>query len=98
MTPTDFRAAFTTAEGWGSFTQKRDGPTQRETVALEWGKLRLRTLAFTVPQGAAPTKVTVAAAAKPVDCTFTHDLGRVRITLAADVLIEAGQGVEITIV
>jgi len=41
LTPEDFRAAFTTATGWGTFTQARDRDTQTETLELKWGRLRL---------------------------------------------------------
>ncbi len=61
LRPEDFRAAFTTAEGWGSFAQQRDGTGQRETVELRWGKLRLRSLAFALAEKANPTNVHVVA-------------------------------------
>ena len=40
LTPEDFRAPFTTAEGWGTFHQKRDGNAQTEKIELRWGRLR----------------------------------------------------------
>ncbi len=51
VTPRNFKAAFTAAEGWGTFSQVRTGNEQREFVEIRWGKLRLRSLAFEVPQG-----------------------------------------------
>ena len=38
----DFRVAFTTAEGWGSFSQKLDHKNQVVTIKLEYGKLSLK--------------------------------------------------------
>jgi hypothetical protein len=94
LTPENFRAPFTTAEGWGTFSQQRDGKEQRETLELKWGKLRLRSLAFAVPQNTTPTQVRVAA-----QTTFRHRLDgdTVIIELADDVVLEAGQKLEVVI-
>ena len=59
LTPENFRAPFTTAEGWGTFSQQRDETAQRETLALKWGKLRLRSLAFELPGNVPPKSVRV---------------------------------------
>jgi len=48
LTPADFRAAFTAAEGWATFSQKLGPNGQNATIALKWGKLKLRTLALVV--------------------------------------------------
>ena len=40
LAPDDFRAAFTAAEGWGTFSQKRENNTQEETLAVHSGQLR----------------------------------------------------------
>ena len=59
LSPENFRAAFTTAEGWGTFSQRRERRQQRETIELKYGKLRLRTLAFDVAKDAKPKTVRV---------------------------------------
>ena len=66
LAPEDFRAAFTAAEGWGTFRQRREGNIQRETVELKWGKLRLRSLAFDVPDGSKVAKVSITAGGRPI--------------------------------
>lgn len=50
MTPENFRAAFTAAEGWGSFAQTRAADVQRELIELRWGRLKLKTLTFHIPK------------------------------------------------
>lgn len=97
LTPDNFRAAFTTAEGWGSFQQRREGAVQRERIELKWGRLLLRTLAFTIPEAVKPGKVTVQVAGKPVGSRFTAEKGRVRITLAAETLVKAGEAMQVEI-
>ncbi len=42
----DFRAAFTTSEGWGTYTQKGSGKKKTATLDIKWGKLRLKTFAL----------------------------------------------------
>ena len=59
LSPEDFRAAFTTAEGWGTFSQK-DADGQRGTalrvavVRVAWGKLQLKTLGLVAAAGTKP--------------------------------------------
>ncbi|MGC8641060.1 MAG: GH116 family glycosyl hydrolase, partial [Isosphaeraceae bacterium] len=65
LTPDDFRASFTTAEGWGTFHQTRkDGMSAGVTV--KWGRLKLKTLRLTLKDGRQPARVSVVLAGKPV--------------------------------
>ena len=93
--PDDFRAAFTAAEGWGTIAQRRSGATQRQSIVVRWGKLKLRSLIFAV--AAKPTQVTVTAGARPLPASFTFRDGRVEITLAAEIVLDAGQELDVTL-
>ena len=44
LTPENFKAPFTAAEGWGTFTQTQTDGSQAATIELKYGKLRLSTL------------------------------------------------------
>jgi uncharacterized protein (DUF608 family) len=97
LAPEKFRAAFTTAEGWGSFAQQRDSTGQRDTVEIHWGKLRLRSLAFALAEKANPNSVRVVANGAEVACQHRLENGRIVIDLAAEAVLQAGQKIEITI-
>jgi uncharacterized protein (DUF608 family) len=95
--PEDFRAAFTAAEGWGTFRQKLSGQALQAAIDLKWGRLRLRTLELALPKGVAGTRVELEAGGKAVACAAEVSGGRVRITLAADLILQAGHSLEIHI-
>ena len=97
LTPENFRAPFTTAEGWGTFAQKRAGGTQTETLKVVHGKLRLKTLAFAVPHGTTLTRVKVLNAGAPVRARLNVAQSRVTITLAGPVSLAAGQELQVLI-
>ena len=44
--PQDFKAAFTAAEGWGSFRQKIDAGSLNASLELAWGELSLKTFSL----------------------------------------------------
>ena len=44
LSPENFRAAFTTTDGWGTFSQKDDAGRRKAELAIRWGKLALKTL------------------------------------------------------
>lgn len=85
LTPENFKAAFTSAEGWGSFSQKITGGTMEVTVAMKSGKLALKTLALATKA----TKVTAMLAGQTVPATVTTTDGRATVSL--DVTIGTGQ-------
>jgi len=45
----NFKSFFSTAEGWGSFTQRREGKTQTNLIELKYGKLKLKQLELGTP-------------------------------------------------
>ncbi len=47
--PENFRAAFTTAEGWGAYEQKFDGQTMTVRLNVKHGTLSLKQLGFRCP-------------------------------------------------
>ena len=100
ITPENFRAAFTAAEGWGTFAQKRKGKTQNELIDLRWGSLTLKSLAFEVPDNFKSVKVMVSAAGKPLQCEHALNNGRLEITLNEKLVLKEGSaagGLAVTI-
>ena len=97
ITPEDFRAAFTTAQGWGTFEQKRDANGQRDTIHLQWGRLRIRTLRFEVSPSFRASSVTIMVDRKPFPATHTVDRESIRISLPEDAELRSGQALEVTI-
>jgi len=97
LAPGDFRAAFTSAEGWGTFAQKREGAAQKETIEVKWGKLRVKTMSFALPADARPARVTVSSGGRAVAASHRAADGRVTVTLGAETVVPEGQAIEVTI-
>ena len=66
LTPDDFRAAFTTAEGWGTFSQTRGAKDQTVRLDLRWGRLTLKRLRLTLKPAHEPRDIVVQLAGKRV--------------------------------
>ena len=79
ITPEDFRAAFTSAKGWGTFSQKRADDSQTETIDVKHGELRLQTLAFDLPVGVKAKDIQVVVGEKKFVITFEQRENRVAI-------------------
>ncbi len=97
ITPEEFKAAFTAAQGWGTIAQKRTGRTQTNTIDLRWGQLQVRALIFELPQEATMKTATAAVAGKKISVVSEQQGQRVVIALGEKVAIKAGQSMEITI-
>ncbi len=97
ITPDNFRAAFTCAEGWGTFAQKRDSKIQREEIEVRWGRLRLKSLAFAVPENFRSVKVLVTVAGRPVKIDHTLKDGRLDIILKKELVLSENQTLEVSI-
>jgi non-lysosomal glucosylceramidase len=93
LTPSDFRAPFAAAEGWGTFSQKRTGTTLQAQISMRYGSLKLNTLALT---GAA-TRVTATYRGKAVPATVALREGRPWITFKNSLILQAGQPLTVTL-
>jgi len=96
--PEDFRAAFVTAEGWGSYAQKIDANTQTASLEMKWGKLRLRTFVVCLGSGLGATRSTsVQINGQPVPASYRQEGRQLTIDFAADMRLVAGDRLAIVL-
>ncbi len=96
LSPEDFRAAFTAAEGWGTFAQQRGRDTQEATISVRWGRLRLKTLALEVGEGVVVQRVEAVATGINQPVEFAQEKERVSITFAEEITVAAGETIKVT--
>ncbi len=98
ISPEHFRAPFTAAEGWGTFSQEVTGKTMEAHVAVKHGRLRLSTLTLSPPLGAENSRVVATLEGRPLTATHAvNEEGRLRLTLAHPLLLVAGQALTVQI-
>jgi len=88
LTPENFKCAFTAAEGWGSYGQKIANGKLTATIAMRWGKLKLKTITL---ENAAAGAVQVVLAGKSAPARLTRDGRRALITLSQPVEIATNE-------
>jgi hypothetical protein len=93
LTPENFKAAFTTAEGWGSYTQRRSATSQYHCLALRHGRLSLQEFTCTIPSGARCAKVTawVGKRKRLIPLMLSREDTQVRVRFQHPVLLQQGQ-------
>jgi uncharacterized protein (DUF608 family) len=97
LTPADFRAPFTAAEGWGTFAQKAQGDSLQASLAIQWGKLRLTSLELSPLGGTKPTKVAATLAGKAVAAKLESVGPRVEVRFDGEVQLKAGETLQVTL-
>ena len=91
LTPENFRAPFTTAEGWGTFSQKIENGITTATVDLKYGKLRLETLSLAAPA----SKATVTFAGREIPATLNKQENAALLSFATPMNLSAGEKLEV---
>ena len=94
LTPENFKCAFTSAEGWGSFSQQIENGKFTAEIAVRWGKLKLQSVAL---QTDAASSVKITLNRKVVASRLRRDGKKVLLTLEQPVEIAAGEKLEITL-
>jgi len=98
LTPDNFKAFFTAAEGWGSLVQKRTPEAQTGRIEVKWGKLSVRTLVCELPDGAQAAKAAVTVAGRALAAEMKQDGPRVTLTLSGGpATINRGEAVELVV-
>jgi uncharacterized protein (DUF608 family) len=85
----DFKAAFTAAEGWGSFSQTIQSGSYRAKVRIEHGRLKLRQLSLQVPE-ARGTKPSVQMAGKAVQARTERTGDRLTLSFPTQLFLKEG--------
>ena len=94
LTPDHFKAAFTSAEGWGSFSQTSHGGKLSAVIEVKWGQLKVNTVALETPHA---TLVTLTHAGKPLAAQLRKDGTRVVLVLDQPLELCTDQKLEITL-
>ena len=95
MQQDNFRAAFTTAEGWGRFSQRVQGGRQENAIELRYGKLHLKQLSLDAAPGAQAGKAVIKLDGRDIDARFQIDGPRTVIHFPQGLDIAAGQTLQV---
>lgn len=97
LTPENFRCAFSTAEGWGNVTIQCGTQNAACGIVVRWGRLRLRTLALTLPVEGLPLTVSARVADQTVPVKSTVQDGGCLVEFEREIAVEEGQELEVTL-
>ena len=97
LTPENFKAPFTTAEGWGTYSQKISEGKMRADLAVKYGKVPLRTMSLVHAAAKTPLKVSATLDGKNLAVTVEEKDGSVNISFGPDIEIQAGQKLEVAL-
>jgi hypothetical protein len=95
LTPENFKAAFTAAEGWGSFSQKMEGGNMKAEIALKWGQLRLRSISLA--SDSKPASATVEVNGKPIPAELAFADGQNTLHLTEEITLLPDQTVNVVL-
>ncbi|MDB4584291.1 GH116 family glycosyl hydrolase [Draconibacterium sp.] len=98
ISPENFKAPFTTAEGWGSFSQKVVDGKQTEQIDLRYGKLKLKKWSFHPINGMQANRVEVKVDGKTIDARFNYEDASYIVHVENEISMNAGQGLEISFI
>jgi uncharacterized protein (DUF608 family) len=95
LTPENFKAPFTTAEGWGTFEQKQLHSGLKASISIKYGQLRLKTLSLIPGKEMKTDSVKITLNGKKVGGSLINKEGKVNITFPEEVLIQTGAILEV---
>jgi hypothetical protein len=95
ISPADFKAPFTAAEGWGSFSQKMVNGQQSASIELRYGKLHLKQLTLNAARGKQASKPVVTLDGRDIDAQFQKDGQRTVIHFPQGLDIAVGQTLQV---
>jgi hypothetical protein len=97
VTPEDFRAPFTAAEGWGTYSQRQKGGRMRAELKVHYGTVSLRTLVLRMPENAAPKSATVVVGGKTVPCKVVNIEGRTLVQLNCNIILAEDHSISVSL-
>ena len=97
LTPENFKCAFTGAEGWGSYLQRRLKEGMECELALHWGRLKLRSVSLSLAEGVVVESVRVKVDGREVATSHRQSGARLWLALGTSQELAARQVVTISV-
>jgi len=98
ITPSNFKAAFTASEGWGSFSQQVTGKAFHAALEVKWGQLNLKTFAITLPtEDFKANGVTASVGTRSAPATLSRAGNRLTLTFTTGLPLSAGDKLAIVV-
>ena len=97
LTPENFKAAFTAAEGWGSYSQKISGGELRAELTVKYGQVPIQTMSLVPPGGKGARKVSAMVDGKSVTASVKEKDGSAEVVFPSHLILKAEQKLEITL-
>jgi uncharacterized protein (DUF608 family) len=97
LTPDQFQAAFTAAQGWGSFSQEKKDNALQASLLVRWGMLRLKTLGLAQAAGVAGKTVQASVDGKTVAAALSLAGNQWRVEFKDDLTMQANQRLTVII-
>ena len=98
LSPADFRAAFVSAEGWGTFAQRIENGRFTAGLTLKHGRVRIKTFALELPARTKAGSVEAVANEAKAGVTFAQTGSRLLVSFRDEIVVAAGQAVELAVV
>jgi hypothetical protein len=95
INPENFKAAFITAEGWGSFSQKISKQSQTHQIELKYGTLKLNEMQLEMAEGIRPARVTANLNGQDVRVSYQLNERKLRILFRKPVIMVKGDNLSI---
>ncbi|WP_316791973.1 GH116 family glycosyl hydrolase [Pedobacter frigoris] len=93
----NFKAPFTSAEGWGTYSQQKSGLKQTHNLELKYGGLALNKLSFEKLGGEKVNNVSAQLGGRQIPLTFRQENNSVEILVKESLNIQKNQILTITI-
>lgn len=98
ITPNSFKAAFTSAQGWGTFTQEATPARMEASVTIKWGLLPLKTLGLQPVEGFHVKAVQARFQGTVINATFDTLPDRLNITFDSPLSLKSGERLVVTLI
>jgi len=95
LRPEDFRAPFTAAEGWGTFTQKIQRDRMEASLDVKWGRLRLSEVELELPAGQTASSLNARLGSKVIPAAFRAEGRSLKVRFESPIVLTAGQTLRI---
>ncbi|GHT38933.1 hypothetical protein AGMMS49965_03650 [Bacteroidia bacterium] len=93
----DFKAPFTAAEGWGSYTQKQSAKTMECILVPQYGQVQLSSFSVDAPKGKTSKTVMVSVDGQTIPATLKQKGAKVTITMQNRITIKNGEKLNMSI-